>query len=168
MQGYPPLLMYQSLLVNKEILDRITSVFTQSPQEEGFLLGCSSQINQITHTAFLPSSRAGRYYYIPDAMQATEIIRSWIAQGVCFCGFIHSHVTAKHNLSEADLQFAETLFRAYRIPVLWFGLAVVTGGNVAFQFYSVAKQGGSIRLSPVSFEQKTVRPKEDMHESLYR
>lgn len=159
--------MDQSLIVSQALLDRIASVFTQSPQEEGFLLGCSSQINQITHSAFLPSSRAGRYYYTPNTMQATKTIRNWAAQGICFCGLIHSHVTAKHDLSEADLQFAKTLFRAYTLPILWFGLAIVTGGNVVFHFYSVEKHGESIHLTPVSFEQKTALPEEETHESLH-
>lgn len=166
MRGAPYILMYQSLIIENSLLADISTTFSNSLQEEGFLLGCSSAMNRITHAEHLNPVRAGRYYYVPDSQKANEIIRRWAMHGICFCGFIHSHVTDKEELSEADLLFAEALIRAYRIPVLWFGLAVIIGSNISFRFYSVIEKDGNICISPILFDHQHLG--DDFNESLYR
>lgn len=165
MRGHRNIPMNQTLIVEKRILEAMSTVFSSNPQEDGYLLGCSLRTNHLTHALHLPAAHAGRNHYAPDPLRATEIIQHWATQGICFCGFIHSHVTDKQDLSEADLQFAQALFQAYRIPVLWFGLAVVSRNTVTFRFYSVTEDRETIHISPVVYTENSLR--ENVHESLH-
>lgn len=158
--------MYHLLSINNEFLNKMSSIFTASSCEEGFLLGCSDQIDHITNAAFLPSLQSSQNHYTPNPKKADEIIQNWAAHQVCFCGFIHSHVTQKHELSEADLQFASRLIKTYKLPVLWFGLAVINGGHVSFHFYAVAENRNGIDIFPVFLSDNTIL-KENTNESLH-
>ena len=54
------------------------------------------------------------------------------------------------ELSQNDIEFAKQLLMTYKLPVLWFGLGVVAGDNVNFQFYSVIADKVGVKLTPVN------------------
>lgn len=147
--------MYPLLTTEPGLLDQMAAFFTASSYEEGFLLGCSTQINHLTHAVHLPSSNSGLYHYEPNSAQARQLIRIWADLGICFCGFIHSHVRGKRELSEDDLEFAETLIRAYNVPLLWFGLAVISDKTTRFIFYSLTLKNGCACLTSVPIQEKS-------------
>ena len=151
--------MHHSLTIAKELFDNMSAIFSASSTEEGFLLGCTAQIDHITDAVYLPTLHSGQNFYTPDPLKANEIIQDWSTHGVCFCGFVHSHITGKPELSQADLQFAERLLSAYKIPVLWFGLALVSQATVRFRFYSVMTNYGITQIAPISLFRGIISPR---------
>lgn len=140
------------LKIKKEILQQLRDTFMSSNQEQGFLLGCKSHFERLEYCYQIPAVRAGKYFYIPNANEADKVIDLWAEQEICFCGFIHSHVVEKVDLSENDVEFAKQLFSAYKLPVLWFGLGLVQEEKIHFQFYSVQKNDNEdITIIPVHF-----------------
>ena len=138
--------------VNKEILNDIAQTFISIDQEQGFLLGCTTCLEQLDHCCFLPAVQAGKFYYIPDSKAADCVIKNWAARSICFCGFIHSHLSDKKDLSESDIEFAQKLFESYPLPVLWFGIGIVNEDGVIFRFYAVSKIDGVMSVSPIEAE----------------
>ena len=129
------------LSIREEVTVKLTGVFQNSKQEKGFLLGCSSRLDCVDHCEQIPAIRAGLHFYEPDSAYADGVIQKWAADNICFCGFLHSHLVDKTDLSIPDIQFARKLFQAYSLPVLWFGLALVEGKSVTYRFYIVTEQG---------------------------
>lgn len=137
------------LTIRREVLRQLTEAFWESGQEEGFLLGCTSRLDCLDHCEQLPAVRVGLHFYEPDSEQADRIIRRWAEQEICFCGFIHSHVADKSDLSEADIEFAKRIYKVYCLPQLWFGIGVVGAGRVEYIFYSVASDDENTTIEPV-------------------
>lgn len=139
------------LTICKDVLRKLTEVFRESSQEEGFLLGCTSRLDCLDCCEQIPASRAGMYFYEPDVACANKIIQCWASQGTCYCGFIHSHVMGKNALSIADIEFAKRIYAAYHLPELWFGIGVVGEEKVEYLFFSVTRDNGDITILPVDF-----------------
>lgn len=154
-----------TLTVCREVFQTLNETFLSSKQEAGFILGCQTRLDCLDSCEQVPANQAGVYFYRPDASYANHIIQKWQAQRICFCGFIHSHVVNKQDLSEADVQFAQALFRACPLPVLWFGLAIALDGHVTYRFFSVTEENGSIHIRPVSFTKSDIG--DDRYESLH-
>ena len=89
-------------------------------------MGANKSLDIVDSFALIPAEKAGKYYYIPDIEAANRQIHQWAKEEICFCGFIHSHITDKKELSEGDIKFAEQLFNSFHLPVLWFGLQILT------------------------------------------
>ena len=145
-----------NLFVKGNILEKIGQVFSSSDVEQGFLLGCTTRLDCLDYCEQVPAVRAGIHFYEPDATCANEIIQSWAKRGICFCGFIHSHVVDKEDLSEADEEFARSLSGAYDIPVMWFGLGVVNCQSVSFSFYSVSVENDKNMIASVNWTEDNV------------
>lgn len=135
------------LKIRKEVICSLGEAFLESSDEQGFILGSKHSINMVDCCAQIPAVRAGMYYYEPYPEAATEIIRRWAAEDICFSGFIHSHLINKTNLSEPDIDFANRLIEAYALPVLWFGVYAIGVDTIRLQFYSVRRKAA---LSPTS------------------
>lgn len=141
------------LKIRGDVLANIKQTFASSSQEQGFILGCMSCIEQLEYCIRIPAVQSGIYYYIPDTHEADRIIKLWASQGICFCGFIHSHVINKKQLSENDIEFAKKLFSSYKLPVLWFGLGVFDGAQCEIFFYSVTQKNNlDIVILPVLYK----------------
>lgn len=125
------------LVIQEEILEKMREIFVFGKEEQGFLLGSASCLNQLDNCYQIPAVQAGIYFFEPDVSAADSMIRNWAKQGICFSGFIHSHIVEKNDLSIPDIEFAKKLFCAYELPVLWFGLALVKKNTVEFKFYAV-------------------------------
>lgn len=139
------------LLIAKEVLTEITSVFRKGDAEQGFLLGCDRNFDYINHCSVLFPIESGPCYYVPDSNRADELIRRWAERQICFCGMVHSHLVNKTDLSESDIDFAKELYLAYRLPKLWFAIGVRASENMVFRFYSVSERDGEILVSPEDF-----------------
>ena len=140
------------LVIQEEILEKMREIFVSGKEEQGFLLGSESCLNQLDRCYQIPAVQAGIYFFTPDVSAADSMVRNWARQGICFSGFIHSHIVEKNDLSVPDIEFAKKLFRAYELPVLWFGLALVKKNTVEFKFYAVEQCGeNDIKLTQVCF-----------------
>lgn len=131
------------LEITEETLTEIKRVFLSQKEETGFLLGSASRLNRLEHCCQLPAKQAGMYFYTPDENAADEIIRKWSEQGICFCGMIHSHLVPKENLSDHDIEYAKMIFQAFSLPVLWFGIGVMSSDSAKFHFYSINETTGN-------------------------
>lgn len=136
------------MIIDKNILEQISSAFQSVPIEQGFLLGSSNHSAHISHCIKLTEINSGMNFYEPNPKAANFAIHNWFKQGICFTGFIHSHITPKMDLSEDDIHFAEKLFSSFRLPTLWFGIGTLCNKEVIFHFYSVQKTNGIITLEP--------------------
>lgn len=143
------------LLINKDVLEGISTNFSKCDVEKGFLLGSSNDLTHIDHCFDLPAMDAGLHFYEPDPVLADKQIQHWADQGVCFCGMIHSHVVDKQELSENDIEYAKVLYSAYQLPVLWFGIGIVHSNIVDFQFYSVSKSGEQVNITQEKYQIET-------------
>ena len=143
------------LLINKNVLEDISTAFCKCDVERGFLLGSSDDLTHITHCFDLPAMDAGLHFYEPDPVLADNQIRQWAGQGVCFCGMIHSHVVDKQELSENDIEYAKVLYSAYHLPLLWFGIGVVHSEKVDFRFYSVSETDGQVSITQEEYQIET-------------
>ncbi len=128
------------LAIKKEVLQQIKQSFGSGKVEQGFILGAGSHLEQLDYCYQIPAARMGMYYYSPDVNTANIKIKEWAKEEICFCGFIHSHVVYKKEFSEGDIEFAKKLLEAYKLPVLWFGLGVVTKDDVDIYFYALKKR----------------------------
>lgn len=127
------------LKIDKTLLNNIKEMFLNKDYEQGFLLGCSSCLEQLEHCYYVPTVCANRHFYKPDVCVANEAIKQWSKQDICFCGFIHSHVIEKYELSINDVVFAKRLFSAYNLPMMWFGIGVCVGFEVKIHFYIIMR-----------------------------
>lgn len=115
-------------------------------------MGASKSLDIVDSFALIPAEKAGKYYYIPNIEAANRQIHQWAKEEICFCGFIHSHITDKKELSEGDIKFAEQLFNSFHLPVLWFGLQILTKKCRETKFFSVQKSDTKVEISSVCWE----------------
>lgn len=138
--------------IQESILQQLTQTFLSNDYEQGFLLGSTSCLEQLDCCHQVAPARASMQFYTPDANEVNKIIANWVEKNICFCGFIHSHVVEKKDLSQNDIEFAQLLFNAYQLPVLWFGLGIVEQDEVHFRFYSVTSNKGDIDITSVCWK----------------
>ncbi len=142
----------KKLIVTTRVLAKITNSFIGRKEEAGGILGANKSLDIVDSFALIPAEKAGKYYYIPDIEAANRQIHQWAKEEICFCGFIHSHITDKKELSESDIKFAEQLFNSFHLPVLWFGLQILTKKCRETKFYSVQKSDTKVEISSVCWE----------------
>ena len=142
----------KKLIVTTRVLAKITNSFIGRKEEAGGILGANKSLDIVDSFALIPAEKAGKYYYIPDIEAANRQIHQWAKEEICFCGFIHSHITDKKELSEGDIKFAEQLFNSFHLPVLWFGLQILTKKCRETKFYSVQKSDTKVEISSVCWE----------------
>ena len=143
------------LLINKNVLKDISTIFSNCNVEKGFLLGSSNDLTYVDYCFDLPAADAGLHFYEPDPVLADKAIQHWANQGVCFCGMIHSHVVDKQELSENDIEYAKVLYSAYHLPLLWFGIGIVHSEKVDFRFYSVSETDGQVSIIQEEYQIET-------------
>ena len=139
------------LSIKREILDEIKAHFLSHPVEQGFLLGCTQDLEQADQCCLLPAEHAGMFCITPDAAETERLIHRWAEEKICFCGMVHSHLKADEELSRADRRFAEKLVQECQLPVLWFGVGAVQSGGVRFRFYAAESCGERVTLSEIKF-----------------
>lgn len=110
--GEPPSGSAAALRVSKEVLERIMRTLGSMPPEQGGALGADPKTGTVTNFYFDQSSRRTSGTYSPDSSAVTKIIRQWKAQGIRFCGMIHSHPGQFGSPSEGDRVYAEKILRA--------------------------------------------------------
>lgn len=135
------------LEIKESVFNYIKETFKENSFEQGFILGCTSRLDFIDTCTQIRAVQAGLYFYSPDAKEATEAIRNWREQGVCFCGFIHSHMTNKKEFSENDILFAKKLIQNFNMPYLWFGLMVITEDKAEATFYQLLYENSEVVLT---------------------
>ena len=149
-----PLFSGKKLTVTAKVLAKITDSFIGRKEEAGGILGASRSLEIVDSFAPIPAVKAGKYYYVPDTEAANRQIHRWAKEEICFCGFVHSHITDKKELSEGDIKFAEQLFNSFHLPVLWFGLQILTKECRETKFYSVQKSDKKVEISPVCWKKE--------------
>lgn len=140
------------LILCADVQRELIRAFLQGDCEQGFVLGCTSCLDRLDHCLQIPAIQAGTYFYVPDTVAADKAIRTWGEQGVCFCGFVHSHLVNRHELSDKDREFAFQLFDVYSLPVLWFGVCVVSGDVADLFFYAITETDGEKKIASVEVQ----------------
>lgn len=140
------------LFIREDVLNEVSECFLKHDVEQGFLLGSTRRLNQVNRCCRLFTEQADVYFITPNAEKATEQIREWAEQKVCFCGMVHSHVCPKRELSKADIEFAEALMQVYELLVLWFGIGIVERGTVTFRFYKVVKRQNKAEIAAANYQ----------------
>lgn len=105
----------KKLTVTTRVLAKITNSFIGRKEEAGGILGASKSLDIVDSFALIPAEKAGKYYYIPDIEAANRQIHQWAKEEICFCGFIHSHITDKKELSDGDYQLMQDLPKEEKI-----------------------------------------------------
>lgn len=148
------------LYIQPDVLRRLTKAFLSTGYEQGFLLGCTTRLNRLDFCHQIPAIQAGMYFFSPDCLYADSVIKMWAEGKICFCGFVHSHLVEKYDLSENDVEFALRLFSAFDLPVLWFGVGVVVAEKVKYQFYAISRDSGKAKIVPVNMKYYSPKEKE--------
>lgn len=127
------------LFLTQVILQKIETEFCQVDCERGGILGCSENLDIIDYFCPIPALQSNRYSYTPDIKIANQVIAAWRRDGICFIGFIHSHIVNKPYLSEGDIHFAKMIYQNFHMPYIWFGLAVIYSEKISVLFFKVCK-----------------------------
>ena len=118
--------------IHRRILDTIGSV----PAEAGGVLALRG--NTVADYYYDHSADSGRRFYKPNASRITRQANLWLAQGLSFGGFIHSHPPRKPSLSAMDLVAAQQTMYANCLPQLY--MAILCQGEL--YFYRVRRSPG--------------------------
>lgn len=106
----------------RPIAEQLVRYFSNHPIERGCLIGSSRYLNRIDHFVPVPGT-ADMNQFTPDMDAVNRQIATWKEQGICFCGFFHSHPNGPAFLSRADRSAIESWVYAADLPFLCFGLA---------------------------------------------
>ena len=112
--------------IHISVLARMTAHFQKRDIEQGCLIGSSQYLNEVDQFIPIPGM-ADKEYFIPEINTANENIAHWMEEGICFCGFIHSHPNGAGFLSQADRLAIESWVLAANLPFLCFGVVDGTG-----------------------------------------
>lgn len=124
------------LKVDKNCLSEMIEYLNSSQDERGGIIGTSKNFRYITH--FYPdcNSSCSSSTYSPNSKNVNNQIKSWIDDGVCFIGFIHSHINGCNILSVDDKRYILKLLNAFpHLPFMWFPLFTRDDGQPMFTFY---------------------------------
>lgn len=136
------------LCIESSVFWELKQTFLYGGYEQGYILGSKEFLERIDCCKLIPATHSGEYFYTPDNHSANLTIREWAEDNICFSGFIHSHTKGRMDFSDNDIIFANKLLDSYRIPFLWFGLAVITKENdVSMMFYRIYKEKGRLLLN---------------------
>lgn len=116
----------------------LASVGSQKP-EQGGALGMNAD-HVITRFYYDKEASVSGATYSPAAHQITEVIREWEANGIRFCGMLHSHPGKYGVPSRGDIEYAdsiltampETLAGVMHMPIITVDLAA---GTVQINWY---------------------------------
>lgn len=140
------------LKIKKDIFFQMKNAFKASKNEQAFLLGCTTNLDKLDHCESLPALQSSVHYYVPNNSIADSTVNHWASKGICFCGFIHSHLVQKRDLSTDDIIFARKLYYTYNLPTFWFGIGVVQEDDVEFIFYSIIKSDSfNVDITPITY-----------------
>ena len=107
--------------IKKSIADQLEEYLVKQNVEQGCLIGSSCYLNQIDRFAPVPGI-ADENHFTPDMKAVNRQIEQWAKEGICFCGFIHSHPNGARFLSQSDHQAVESWVCATKLPFLSFGV----------------------------------------------
>lgn len=130
--------------ITDTLLSNLLSVFPVVPPEAGGILGSDDGGKTVTHFVF----DAGKplldcAIYMPDIPFLNEVIRDFAAQGVQFCGMVHSHPSAEDTLSKDDEAYIQQIMNAMPtyVKVLYFPLVLP---GIAVIPFSIRRKNGAI------------------------
>lgn len=110
-----------NISMSRELLDRIYASLYDRDTEQGGIVGRSAP------------GRLSRYYHDEDALchpnqylpsdRLTLVVSRWMAEGIMFAGFIHTHPPGHHTLSLSDQLFVRGLLAENRwLPSVLMGI----------------------------------------------
>lgn len=140
------------LQISRCVITNLQEVFLSRKTEQGFILGSNTCFGQIDFCYQVPALHSENNIYIPNADAANEAIKIWASKGICFCGFIHSHVVDKEGFSASDILFFKKLLDTYKLPSFFLGLGIVKRNDVKIVFYSAQIDNGELLLEQENLE----------------
>lgn len=136
------------LKIAQTAMDALEQSLSSDLSERGCILGSSKTLTQIDHVCDIPGSQK-KESYSPDMEILNRKIAEWRGIGICFAGFVHTHIGGCAAFSAADAHAAKEWFLASGLPLLWFGVAASKPNGLSFRFYAVKEKKGTIVISPM-------------------
>lgn len=109
------------IMMHKAAFQTLMSYFSKDDCEQGCLIGAGRVLNCVDVVVPVPGS-AGEEHFVPDMDEVNRQIAIWAEEGICFCGFVHSHPDGKSFLSGQDRIAIESWLRSSDLPLLLFGV----------------------------------------------
>lgn len=134
------------MTIDQHTYNVLSAAFSPVPPEAGGILGSSDGcICAFVYDPGTPDM--SRNCYTPDVDFLNRIIEQWQDQGIAFCGIVHSHPPGQQNLSEADLEYIQTILNCIpkQIHALYFPI-VIPGEGI---FPYLAKRNGAVIPIPI-------------------
>lgn len=120
--------------IKKQVIHEMEQFFLSQDHEQGCLLGCSEQLDQIDRVCIIPGVHAEESF-VPDIELLNKQLIQWESLGVCFGGFVHSHIGGGSFVSMEDQETIRRWTQASELPFLCFGVALVSCNDVHLKFY---------------------------------
>ena len=135
------------MTINQHTYDILCSAFSPVPPEAGGILGSSNGcVCAFVYDPGTPDLT--RNCYTPDVKFLNQIIAQWQAQGIQFCGIVHSHPPGQINLSEADLIYIQAIMDCMPEQIQELYFPIIIPGEGVFSYLS--KRGYTITLDNIT------------------
>lgn len=130
--------------ITRDAYLKLLHAFPAVPPEAGGILGRAEGSAAVTHFVFdagLP--QYDRAVYTPDTAFLNAQIAALAAQGIRFCGIVHSHPPGQTTLSGADLLYARRVLAAMppSVETLYFPIVLPFEAIIPF---SISRKNGAM------------------------
>ena len=119
--------------------------FSDTCDEQGGIIGTSKNLYCISH--FFPdhNSSSSSSTYSPNSKHINAQIKIWSNNGICFLGFIHSHIGGCNILSKEDKQYIFRLLVSFpHLQFMWFPIFSKENGIQQLTFYKCYLNKGTL------------------------
>lgn len=134
----------------KSTLQEIIEALGKRPVESGGIIGCK---NGCICAFIVDDSYFSQYEYRPDVAFLNGEIQKWNAEGIAFCGIVHSHLYGLDKPSESDRVYAQRLFlHGSNIALLYFPIMTFDAeGNTRIDFFKYMPEKGNFEKTKIAF-----------------
>lgn len=135
------------LKIPQRIYQEIMETIGRAAIEAGGVLAMEG--NTISDYYFDQAAHVGSRFYRPSAELISKYVTTWLQEGKCFCGFIHSHAYPYTQLSACDIVAAERIMLANKLRSIY--MAVLCNGTLYFYkvFYPERQKHAVIELCSI-------------------
>ena len=129
------------MTIDQHTYDTLSTAFSPVPPEAGGILGLAADcVCAFVYDFGTPEMKRG--CYTPNVNFLNRVIAQWQAQGITFCGIVHSHPPGQHNLSQADLSYIEAILAHMPAQISELFFPIVVPGEGVFSY--LAHRGSAV------------------------
>ncbi len=125
----------RTLRMTESVFNQIKNSIGRMKPEQGGILGIRNDGDVVDCFIHDQAAKVGYAEYNPNVQFLNEVINNdWNANGIDFCGFIHSHPSPSNKLSEADIEYAKRIMKEFDLAYLYMPL-VNSSAEGKFKIY---------------------------------